>query len=177
MHPITRLMGVAVVFAVAYKSRGRDAWRYVPSGTVTNLEKFKLNLVTDFAEIDFPRGSLSPSRKARKGKGWSLDWDFTQVITGHHMGMIMSKHIQPGALAPSLSFSAPISLGFFFLIVMMLATMRKIEIHPVNYLLLAASFFAFHLLFSYSVDHITVVPAFVISSVVSILLVPTEETP
>jgi hypothetical protein len=165
--------GQTVQLTVAYRSRGLGTWRYVPSPTVANLERFRLRMVTDFADIDFPRGSLSPSRKKRQGRGWALVWDFSQVITGHHMGMVMPKHIQPGELATSLSFSAPISLGFFFLIIVMLATMRKIDIHPVNYLFLAAGFFAFHLLFSYSVDHITVVPAFVVSSLVSILLVVT----
>ena len=170
---ITVEPGQTVKLVVAYKSRGLGDWRYVPAPTVANLEKFRLTLVTSFAEIDFPKGSLSPSSRKRSGGGWILRWSFKQVITGHHMGMIMPKHIQPGALATSLSFSAPISLGFFFLIILMLATMRKIEIHPVNYLFLATGFFAFHLVFSYSVDHITVVPAFVISSLVSIGLVVT----
>ena len=52
-----------------------------------------------------------------------------------------------------------------------LATLRKIEIHPVNYMFLAAAFFAFHLLFGYSVDHIHLVPAFVLASLTSIALV------
>ncbi len=174
---ITRVVtvepGQTVELRITYKSRGQGTWRYVPSNTVANLERFQLQMVTDFSDIDFPRGTLSPSHKKRKGKGWQLDWSFSQVITGHHIGMVMPKHIQPGELATSLSFSAPISLGFFFLVILILATMRKIEIHPVNYLFLAAGFFAFHLLFSYSVDHITVVPAFIISSLVSVLLVVT----
>jgi inner membrane protein involved in colicin E2 resistance len=49
--------------------------------------------------------------------------------------------------------------------------MRGIELHPVNYLFLAAAFFAFHLLFAYSVDHIDVLPAFAIASIVSVFLV------
>jgi inner membrane protein involved in colicin E2 resistance len=52
-----------------------------------------------------------------------------------------------------------------------LATLRGIDIHPINYFFLGSAFFAFHLLFSYSVDHLTVVPAFVLASIVSILLV------
>jgi inner membrane protein involved in colicin E2 resistance len=41
----------------------------------------------------------------------------------------------------------------------------------VNYLLIAAAFFSFHLLFAYSVDHISVEAAFAICSVVSVVLV------
>jgi len=83
----------------------------------------------------------------------------------------MPSRIQPGELAASLAFSAPISLLFFFLVIFVLATLKKIEIHPVNYLFLGGAFFAFHLLFAYSVDHLHLIPAFVVSSVVSILLV------
>ncbi|MEW6210533.1 MAG: inner membrane CreD family protein [Acidobacteriota bacterium] len=52
-----------------------------------------------------------------------------------------------------------------------ISVMRKIEIHPVNYFFLAAAFFAFHLLLSYLVDHISIHAAFVICSLVSIFLV------
>jgi inner membrane protein involved in colicin E2 resistance len=51
--------------------------------------------------------------------------------------------------------------------------MRKIDIHPINYLLLSGAFFAFHLLFGYMVDHLHVVTAFAISSAVSVILVTT----
>jgi inner membrane protein involved in colicin E2 resistance len=83
----------------------------------------------------------------------------------------MPTRIQPGELSSELSLSAPISLFFFFAVLFVVALLRKIDIHPINYLFLAASFFAFHLLFAYSADHLTVVPAFVLSSLVSIILV------
>jgi hypothetical protein len=40
-----------------------------------------------------------------------------------------------------------------------------------NYLFLAAAFFAFHLLFAYTVDHIDLVVAFVLASLTSMFLV------
>jgi inner membrane protein involved in colicin E2 resistance len=85
--------------------------------------------------------------------------------------MITPTRVQPGELATVLSFSAPISLFFFFLVIYVLATVRGIDIHPMNYLLMAGAFFAFHLLFAYSVDHLTIETAFALSSVVSVLLV------
>ena len=68
----------------------------------------------------------------------------------------------------ALAFSAPISLLFYFLVLFVLATLRGIDIHPINYFFLAGAFFAFHLLFAYSVDHLTVETAFALCSVVSI---------
>ena len=63
------------------------------------------------------------------------------------------------------------SLFFYFFVLFVLATLRNIELHPINYLLIAGAFFAFHLLFAYSVDHLPVEAAFALSSLVSVFLV------
>ena len=52
-----------------------------------------------------------------------------------------------------------------------LATLRRIDIHPMNYLMLAGAFFAFHLLFAYTADRLPTEAAFALASAVSILLV------
>ncbi len=160
-----------VTLEVRYASRGMSEWRYSPGSGVSNLEDFQLKMTTDFAEIDFPRGTMSPSAKARERGGWALDWTFRQALTGREIGMIMPNHIQPGELSAALAFSAPISLLFFFLVLFVLSTLRGIDIHPINYLFLGAAFLCFHLLFAYSVDHLRVVPAFALASVVSSILV------
>jgi hypothetical protein len=160
-----------VEFKGGYRSRGIDSWRYQPTAGVARLNDFRLSLATDFRNIDFPSETLSPSARTQSEKGWNLTWDFRQMVTGQSIGMVMPSHVQPGELASALSFSAPVSLLFFFAIVFVLATLRRIEIHPVNYLLIAAGFFAFHLLFAYSADHLSVELAFAISSVVSMGLV------
>jgi hypothetical protein len=160
-----------VEFRAGYRSRGTDSWRYQPTEGVARLNDFSLHLATDFSSIDFPSETLSPSSRTRSKDGWNLNWDFRQMVTGQGIGMVMPAHIQPGELASALAFSAPVSLLFFFAIVFVLATLRKIEVHPVNYLLIAASFFAFHLLFAYSVDHLSVEVAFALSSIVSLVLV------
>lgn len=160
-----------VTFAFGYESRGADAWRYAPATGVARLNDFRLTMATDFSAIDFPAQSLSPSSRKPAGSGWLLAWDFRQMVTGQSIGMVMPSHIQPGELAAALSFSAPISLLFFFVVVFVLATLRKIDVHPINYLLIASAFFAFHLLFAYSADHLSLEVAFALASVVSLVLV------
>src|SRR6185369_7523050 len=51
--------------------------------------------------------------------------------------MVMPAHIQPGELAAHMSFSAPISLGLFLIFVYVITLLRRIEIHPINFLLVA----------------------------------------
>jgi hypothetical protein len=145
----------------------------VPAQGVVSLENFRLLMNTDFDAIDFPADTISPSLKTPTDAGHQLTWAFKQVVTGQGMGMKMPSRLQPGQLASALSFSAPVSLLFYFLILFVLGTIRRIDIHPVNYLFIAGAFFAFHLLFAYSVDHLRIVPAFLVSSVVSMVLVVT----
>lgn len=156
-----------------YRSRGVDEWRYVPAQGVGRIQDLRLTMRTDFAAIDFPSYTLSPNSKTRLESGWELVWEFERVVTGYGIGMVTPERIQPGELAASLSFSAPISLLFFFLVVFVLATLRRISVHPINYLFLAGAFFAFHLLFAYLVDHVAIEVAFVVCSAVSVLLVTT----
>ena len=52
-----------------------------------------------------------------------------------------------------------------------ITTLRKIDLHPMNYFFLATAFFAFHLLLAYLVDHISIHAAMVLVSVVSVTLV------
>jgi inner membrane protein involved in colicin E2 resistance len=83
----------------------------------------------------------------------------------------MPRRLNPGPLAARIAFFAPVSLGFFFVWIFAISLMRKVDLHPMHYLFLGASFFAFHLLLAYTVDRIDLVPAFLLASVVSVFLV------
>ena len=163
--------GQIVTLAVGYSSRGMSTWRYRPADSVSRIPKFNLNMTTDFDSIDFPDFTLSPSHKERTSDGWKLDWTFSQIVTGHGMGMVMPERIQPGPLVAKLSFSAPISLGLFMVWLSVIGIVKGTRIHWINHLFIAASFFSFHLLFGYSADHIPLEWAFAISAGVSMILV------
>jgi hypothetical protein len=163
--------GQRVHIEAGYKSRGLDQWVYRPSETVSRIERLNVAMHTNFTEIDFPAGTLSPSTRAESAGGAELAWSFSQVVTGNGIGMITPSRIQPGELASALSLSAPISLFLFFFVLFVLSTLQKIALHPINYALIAGAFFAFHLLFAYSADHLPVEQAFALCSVVSVFLV------
>lgn len=164
--------GQEVSFQASYRSRGQDDWSYRPGVSGSSpLRDFQLSVVTDFADIDFPAYTLSPSTRERQGEGWKLDWTFARVVTGQGMGVTLPQRIQPGPLAAAMSFSAPISLGLFMLWIYVLGLLRKLDIHPMNHLFIAGAFFAFHLLFGYTADHLPVEWAFGLSAAVSVTLV------
>ena len=167
--PVKR--GSRIPFTVAYASRGLEEWKYSFGANVNRVKNFDLTLTTDFQSIDYPAGTISPQSVEPIAGGYRLRWASENLISGFAIGMEMPRKINPGPLAAEMTFFAPVSLFFFFVWMFVITLMKKIELHPMNYLFLGAAFFAFHLLFAYSVDHIDVVPAFAIASVVSVALV------
>ncbi len=163
--------GVAVV-KVAYRSRGLGEWTYAftPSG-VAQVRDFHLGLRTNFGGIDFPAGTLSPTKRTPEGSGYRLSWDFESLVTGQRVGMDPPNRLNPGPLAARITFFAPVSLLFFFTVMVILGVLRGHSLHPMNYFFLSAAFFAFHLLIAYLVDHVSLHVAFALASAVSVFLV------
>ena len=156
---------------VSYKSQGMDSWQYKLGSDVAQARNLTLNMHTNFKDIDFAENTLSPTAKRQTSNGWDLTWHYTNLLSGFQIGMTMPEKLQPGPLAGEISYFAPVSLLFFFFLMFIITTMRGIDLHPMNYFFLATSFFAFHLLLAYLVDHISIHLAFAICSLVSIFLV------
>lgn len=156
----------------AYGSQGLDTWQYqfTADEAMSSVRDFDATITTNCRDIDFPEKCLSPTNKTANDDGWSLRWKYGDLVSGSKVGISMPQKLQPGPLASRLSLFAPVSLFFFFAVLLILGTVSGVKLHPVHYLFLAATFFSFHLLFSYLVDHVSPFPAFLIASVVSLLL-------
>jgi inner membrane protein involved in colicin E2 resistance len=156
---------------VAYRSQGLDFWRYQLGGGVAQARDFLLVMETNFRDIDFAEDTLSPTSKQVARDGWQITWQYSSLVAGFQIGMTMPQKPQPGPLAGEISYSAPVSLFFFFFLMFTITTLRNIDLHAVNYFFLAAAFFAFHLLLAYLVDHVSIHYAMIMASVVSVALV------
>jgi len=163
--------GQTASLRVSYRSQGIDSWRYRLGDDIAQTRDFVLAMKTNFKDIDFAANTLSPSTKSEIASGWLLTWSYTNLVSGFQIGMVMPEKLQPGPLAGQISYFAPVSLFLFFFIMLVITTLRNIELHPMNYFFLAAAFFSFHLLLAYLVDHISIHIAFAICSAVSIFLV------
>jgi hypothetical protein len=168
---VRRPPGAVMHVECGYRSQGMTSWKYSFGPNVAQVHDFVLDMRTDFRDIDFPQGSLSPSSKQRTSTGWALSWKYANVVTGYGIGMVMPQKLQPGPLAGRISFFAPVSLLFFFFFLFVITSIRDVDLHPMHYFFLATSFFSFHLLLAHLVDHISVHLAFLISSAVAIFLV------
>ena len=157
---------------VSYRSRGRTEWRYRLADVGTGrVEHFTLELTTNFGDVNFPAGTLSPSRHTAAGGGWRGEWKFDSLISSAPIGVELPQKLNPGPLASKMTFFAPVGLLFFFFVVAVLSAGRKAPLHPMHYFFLGCSFFAFHLLFAYLVDHLQVASSFAIAAAVALVLV------
>jgi inner membrane protein involved in colicin E2 resistance len=164
--------GAMATVDVRYKSRGLGTWTYAFADTgVAQVRDFNLALRTNFSEIDFPAGSISPTAKTEAAGGWTLNWAFTNLISGQTVGMQLPERLNPGPLAARITFFAPVSLLFFLAVMVMVGVTSGPSLHPMHYWFISAAFFAFHLLLAYLVDHVSIHLAFAASAVVSVALV------
>ncbi|MDP9017835.1 MAG: inner membrane CreD family protein, partial [Candidatus Eremiobacteraeota bacterium] len=162
--------GQQTTIDLRYLSGGMNAWAYRFGSGVQSINDFTLTMTTNFDAIDFPPQTLLPVREASVGNAWHLKWQYASLVTGNAIGMAFPTPLQPGPLAQRITFWAPVALLFYLFVMLIITTLRNIDLHPVNYFFLAAAFFAFHLLFAYLVDRIALEVAFVICSLVSMFL-------
>lgn len=188
-HTLDLEPGEAVEVRVRYGSQGVGTWRYAlaPGGYrsaevepasapgaapgVRTSRDVRLTLTTDFANVDFPEGTLSPTAKARDGRGWRLVWDYGTLVASADLGVAMPQRLNPGPWVSRVTFFAPVSLFLFFFAVFVLSLLRGVRLHPMHYFFLGAACFAFHLLLAYLVDHVAVGAAMLAASAASLGLV------
>lgn len=160
----------SVTLHTGYRTRGTDTWSYhFPDNR--RISGFKLTLRTNFADISFPVGTGSPGQRALAGEGYTLVWDYPDVLAAPAIGMDMPKRLNAGPVAARIAFFAPVSLLFFITIVLLIGAMKGTPLHPMHVFFISAGFFAFHLLFAYLVDLLPLLPSFLIAATTSLLLV------
>jgi Inner membrane protein CreD len=160
----------STTIGVAYRSRGIESWTYQFNDGVASVRNVDLTMATNFKAIDFPPKTLLPTSEVPLGTGWALQWKYATLVTGNGIGMTIPYPLQPGPLAQRITFWAPVSLLFYIFVMLLITTLRRINLHPMNYFFLACAFFAFHLLLAYLVDRMRLEYAFIICSIVSMFL-------
>jgi len=160
------------VFRVFYKTRGLGSWSYLPeSSDGGRLRNLNMTVDTDFKAIDFSDGSLAPGKLNTTKAGCHMVWTANNLITSKPIAITMPERLNPGPLVMKVTFFAPVCLLFFFVVLLATNVIKKVNIHPMHFMFTAAGFFAFNLLFAYLVDVINVHVSFLISSIVTLVLV------
>lgn len=134
------------------------------------LDDFNLTLTTDFIQYDFPKRTIPYTGSLQTGERTELEWHLDKTVTGKNIGLIVPDEINPGEIASRISFFAPVSLLFFFVVLTVFGILSGSKLHPMQYFFVAATFLSFHLTFSYAADHISMYFSFGIASLVSCFL-------
>lgn len=158
-------------FRISYRTRGTTSFRYLMAEGTGRVHDLTLRIDTNFANVDFPTDTLSPTSRTVTADTFSGVWHFDSLISTSAIGIELPQLLNPGPLASKVTFFAPVSLLFFFFVVAVLGQVRGHVLHPMHYFLLGCAFFAFHLLFAYLVDRLSIGVSFAIASVVSVFLV------
>ena len=159
------------IVEIRYMTRGLGSWIYQLDRNQSMVRGLSLTIKTNFVDVDYVAGSLSPMQSEVHQQGLRIHWQAKELLTRQNVGIEMPQKLNPGPLAARMSFFAPVCLLFFFVLITAICVVYRIDIHPMHYLFVNAGFFAFHLLFAYTIDLINVHLAFFVSSAVSVLLV------
>jgi hypothetical protein len=159
-----------VPLVVTYRATGLNQWTYDLS-SAKRLKNLHLAMTTNFQEINIPAFAESPTTRGAVPDGWKLQWDYTDVIGANAIAMDMPAVTNPGYVAGRMTFFAPVSLLFFFAVLVIVGMRERTSLHPMNYFFLAAGCFAFQLLFSYLVDLVPLMLSFIVAAAVSLALV------
>ena len=157
---------------VSYRTRGLGPWLYTFGAEgVNRVRDFELRMSTDFDDVDFPAGTLSPTTLRAEAPGRQLSWSFDSLVTGQKIGLDPPDRLNPGPFVARVTFFAPVALLFFMTVLVILGMLRGPSLHPMHWFFLAAAFFSFHLLLAYLVDHLHVHVAFALAAATSVFLV------
>jgi len=137
----------------------------------SELKNFSMTVTMNFTDVDYPKGTQSPKQTETVDGGFAATWRYDSLVTNQAMGVVMPKRTNAGPIAARMSFFAPVSLLFFFTVIFGVVVLKKIPLHPMHYLFIAAGFFAFHILLAYLADQVNIHAAFWICAAVSVFLV------
>jgi hypothetical protein len=161
---------------IGYTATGMETVTYLLSpdyDSITQMQDFTMTITTDFKNVDFPSSMMSPTETNDTESGKELIWRYNNAVTGKDIGLIVPNKLNPGDIVSRVTFFAPVSLFFFFLVLFVIAIRYSIALHPMHFFFLAATFFSFHLMYSYFSDHLNIYLSFGIASAVSLSLTMT----
>ena len=164
-----------LLYTLSNQKKKADSERGNSEGTIekerlTRLDNFNLKLTTDFLKYDFPGRTIPYTTIRETEKETEFEWQFDKTVTGKNIGIIVPEETNPGERAARISFFAPISLLFFFVVMTIFGILTKQNLHSMHFFFLAATFLSFHLVYSYSSDHVSMYIAFGIAALVSCFL-------
>lgn len=155
---------------ITYTGQGCDRWWLNFEQSAGSTRNLRVILNTNFSEVDFSDGSVSPISREIAGEGSKLVWEYENLLTGGRIGLQLPHKTNPGPALIDICRYAPMALLLFFgALTVCGVTWGKLP-HPVHYCFLGAGFFSFHLLLVYLGDVLPLGAAFSIAAIVALFV-------
>lgn len=156
---------------VKHESQGSESWWFNFSQAPRIPKNLDLTLVTNFDEVDFPDGSVSPTLSKKQEQGWCFQWSYDRLLSGGSVGVELPRKRDDGRTLIDICRYGPLGLLLFFGALTLSALDGKKEIHPIHLTLLGCAYFSFHILFVYLADVIPLVVALAVSTAVTTFII------
>lgn len=167
-------------FSIKVDLNGTDGLNFVPLGATTNVK-----VVSDWASPSFD-GSFLPDQRSVNDDGFVAQWNVLELNRNYSQvwDNEMERDIYDSSFGVKLLVMvdeyqknersikyAIVLITLSFLVFFFVEVLNRIRIHPIQYILVGLSLVIFYLLLISITEHLTFNLAYLISSVVTVLLV------
>lgn len=160
----------ASIVKVSYTAQGSEEWWFHFHKDSTTTRNVDLTITTNFHDINFPDGGLSPAQRTATDSGWEMNWKYENLMSGGNVGIELPTRPNPGPALIDICRFGPMGLFFFFVALTVCSLTGGQTPHPVHYIFLGAGFFSFHLLLVYLGDVLPLAVAFSLSALTAIFI-------
>lgn len=160
----------AKMVTVTYTAQGSEEWWFQFHSEQGSTRNVDLTVKTNFSEVDFPDGGLSPLKRVATNDGWEMNWKYENLMSGGKVGIDLPNRTNPGPALIDICRFGPAGLLLFFVALTVCSFAAGKSPHPVHYIFMGAGFFSFHLLLVYLGDVLPLAVAFTLSALVSIFI-------
>jgi hypothetical protein len=111
-------------YGMSYRTRGTASFRYLMAQGTGRVHDLTVNITTNFPNVDFPVDTLSPTSRKVTDDAFHGQWRFASLVSTSSVGIDLPQLLNPGPLAAKVTFFAPLSRGWFFLLVARVCPVR-----------------------------------------------------
>lgn len=155
---------------ISYTARGSEYWKYNFGENIKKIIDFNLDITTNFKKIVFPGDCLPAIQKTGSKNSTNLRWNYKNLLIGNKLGITIPQKYNPYKLAALLSFSGPIGLLFFLLLLYFILNYDNKEFITTDYFFISLSFISFYIIFSFTIKYLDIYTSLITSLIISLII-------
>lgn len=155
---------------LGYRAQGCESWGYNFSNAALPTRSFELTVSTNFRDINFLDGSVSPVSRQNTDQGLKLQWNYQRLLSGSQVAIELPALANAGPRLIQVCLSAPLGLGLYLLLLGAAAMRTGTRVQAMQGAFLLTSFYSFHLLLAYLGDLMPLPAALALAALLAITI-------